>query len=364
MSSNLSNSQYLAIEHITKYARTRKNAAQKSIEEVLLMSSIPWGTYADAISKIYKYARVALHFHPDRPVEDMKCVAQSLLEQGIYKSQFETNISNGSVSAYPGGARDLWEKKMFGDAYHVEGVTNTQRPKYGALNLLLHPDGPAPMFGSCYFLLAPEVSQRCTFSYLDSHLDPKEKGTYSEFDDILASLFKEAFIRNGGLGEKELTPRKLIEHLLIDLESPFKDPSNREPKRNQNHYIEAQVHGDIRLKDDIDMLVADPSFKGTYIGELLEQICFKYSIKLYWHMGFSMRVEEIPSDFRGPTMPSLGKRIAQNSYVDASVIGAAVNDLKRSPELWKDRGSYEEVLQELKYMWHVLVQFGDSFESS
>jgi hypothetical protein len=106
----LSSSQHLAIEHITQYARTRKCEAQKSIKEVLQMSNIPW------------------------------------------------NYTYGSVSAYPGGARDLWEKKMFGGAYQLDGVTNSQRPKYGALNLLLHPDGPAPRFGSCYFLLSSKVS--------------------------------------------------------------------------------------------------------------------------------------------------------------------------------------------------------------
>lgn len=41
---------------------------------------------------------------------------------------------------------------------------------------MLHPDGPAPRFGSCYFLLSPKVSSRSTYTYLDSHQDPKEKG--------------------------------------------------------------------------------------------------------------------------------------------------------------------------------------------
>ncbi|AYB39645.1 DUF3626 domain-containing protein [Brevibacillus laterosporus] len=357
----LSSSQHLAIEHITQYARIRKHEAQKSIKEVLQMSNISWNTFEDAVAKLLSHARVALHFHPDRPMADMKSVAQSLLEQGIYKSQFETHISNGSVSAYPGGARDLWEKKMFGGAYQLDGVTNNQRPKYGALHVMLHPDGPAPRFGSCYFLLSPKVSYRCTYTYLDSYQDPKEKGSYAEFDDILAAIFKDAFFQDYAIGEKDLTPRKLIDHLLYNLEWPFKDSSKREPSRNLNHYIEAQVHGDIALKDDVEVLVADPSFKGTYIGGFLEKMCVKYSIDLYWHMGFSMRVEEIPEDFRGPTMPSLAERIARNNYIDASVIGVAANDLKRNPELWSDRGGYEKVLQELKYMWHVLVRFGNSF---
>ena len=108
------------------------------------MSNIPLDRYEEAVSKLRSHARVALHFHPDRPLADNRNVAQALLEEGIYKSQFETRISNGSVSAYPGGARDRWEQRLFGGAYQAEGVANRERPKYGALDLMLHADGPSP----------------------------------------------------------------------------------------------------------------------------------------------------------------------------------------------------------------------------
>lgn len=154
-----------------------------------------------------------------------------------------------------------------------------------------------------------------------------------------------------------------MHRLLYQLEQPYPDPSCREPKRNLNHCIEAQIHGEISLADDIDILVADPSFKGTSIGNILEQICSTYSIRLFWHMGFYLEAELVPSDFRGPMMPSLAKRIANDGTIDARVIGEAVNDLKRNPERWNDRGSDEEVLQELKYLWHVLVRFGKPYAS-
>ncbi|MEC0129135.1 DUF3626 domain-containing protein [Paenibacillus pabuli] len=363
MSNNrqLTRSQHAAIEYISNYARSQKREAQASLKEIFQLSNIPWNTFEEAVRKIKSHARVALHFHPDRPVVDMKSVAQSLFEQGIYKSQFETLISNGSVSAYSGGPRDLWEEKLFGGAYQLEGAANSERPKYGALHLLFHPDGPSPRFGSCYFLLKPNASHRCTFTYGGSQDDPKEKGTYEELDDILSALFTDAFFRDYAIGEKDLTPQKLIEQ-LYNLERPLKDPSKLVPYRNLNHFIETQVHGEIRLEDDVEVLVADPSFKGTDIGNYLEQICIKYSIELFWHMGFVMRSEDVPPDFRGPTMPSLAKRIARNGNIDASVIGNAVNDLKRNPDLWSDRGNYEEVLQELKYMWHVLVRYGKSID--
>ena len=107
------------------------------------MSNITDEIFEEAVANLKSHARIALHFHPDRLDSSMKSVAEALFEQGVYKSQFETLLSNGSVSAYPGGERDLWEKRIFGGAYQLEGVTNEQRPKYGALNLMLHPDGPA-----------------------------------------------------------------------------------------------------------------------------------------------------------------------------------------------------------------------------
>jgi hypothetical protein len=70
-----------------------------------------------SIQEIKTYARVALHFHPDRPDAGGQSVAESLLNTGRYRSQFETGISNGGLTAHPGGARQHWEEKLFGGAY-------------------------------------------------------------------------------------------------------------------------------------------------------------------------------------------------------------------------------------------------------
>ncbi|KZE69236.1 hypothetical protein AWM68_02920 [Fictibacillus phosphorivorans] len=354
----LSRSQRAAIQFFEEYAKKHKEEACETIEHILKMGNISVELYEKAVLKIKKNARIALHFHPDRPNSDLRTVAEALLLDSVYKSQFETQLSNGSVSAYPGGLRDTWEERIFGGAYQLEGTTNSQRPKYGALNLMLHPDGPAPRFGSCYFLLSPEVSERSTFTYLDSHQDPKEKGTLSQFDMVLSALLVEIFTRDFALGERELTPGRLIHHLLSNLNQPMVDLADQQAVRNLNHYIEAQVHGEISLEKDVEVLVADPSFRNTEVGKTLEQLCLKYAIKLYWHMGFELSVDEVPPDFRGPAMPSLAKRIAKNNVVNASVIGRAIMDLKQNPDAWSERGTYSEVLQELKLLWHVLVKVG------
>ncbi|CEG27221.1 DUF3626 domain-containing protein [Bacillus sp. B-jedd] len=354
----LTRSQTSAIKYIASYAKKHKHEANETIDHILRMSNINRQTFGEAINKLKANARVGLHFHPDRPDSSMISVAESLLTQGTYKSQFETLLSNGLVSTLPGGSRDRWEKRIFGGAYQQEGTTNNERPKYGALNLMLHPDGPSPRFGSCYFLLKPEVSVRCTYTYMDSHQDPFEKGTYEEFNMIVAALLEEIFTRDFAIGEKDLTPAKFIDHLLVNLEKPFPNPANQEPSRNLNHYIEAQVHGEISLKEDVEILVADPSFKNTETGRVLEKLCDKYAIALQWHAGFALPVDEVPDDFRGPSMPSLASRVARNDLLTADLIGAAVMDLKRNPDSWSDRGTYHEVLQELKLLWHVLVKYG------
>jgi hypothetical protein len=355
---NLTEAQSNALKNITEYAKGRKKNAQDLIAHVLRMSNVAHETYEAAVEALKAHARIGLHFHPDRPGPDKKPVALALLEGGIYRSQFETGISNGGVSAHPGGARDEWERIIFHGAYSFENSDVTERPKYGALNLMLHPDGPSPRFGSCYFILKPEVSRRSTFTYLDSHQNPPEKGTYDEFDDIMAALLGEVFARDFGIGENGLMPDKLINHLITELPKTLSDPTDRMPSRNLNHYIEAQVHGEIRLNRDVETLVSDPSFDRVEIGKVLDAVCSQNGIKRFRHRGFRLSVKNVPDNFRGPNMRSLAERIALDGYVDASLIGEAVMDLHMNPDSWLDRGEEKNVLQELKLLWHCLVKYG------
>src|ERR1700746_3624176 len=93
---------------------------------------------------------IGLYFHPERLGRDGVSVAEGLLRTGIYTNQFVAGLSSGSPSAFPGGERDLWEDRLFGGAYHRADVTSSGRPKYGALDAMHYPDGPAPRFGSCF----------------------------------------------------------------------------------------------------------------------------------------------------------------------------------------------------------------------
>jgi hypothetical protein len=193
---------------------------------------------------------------------------------------------------------------------------------------------------------------------MDSHRNPAEKGTLNYFEPIFAALMTESFERRCSLGRSQISPPELIEHLLTQLQLPFSKLMSSSQGRSLNHYIEAQIHGDIELSNDADILVADPCFNGKTPGEEIERMCESFELELHWHQGYRLLIDEVPDNFRGPSMPSLAKRISSTDYIDAFMIGLAAASLNANPKEWEDRGTYGEVLQELKCLWHVLVQFG------
>jgi hypothetical protein len=68
-------------------------------------------------------------------------------------------------------------------------------------------------------------------------------------------------------------------------------------------------------------------------------------------------VDEVPSDFRGPTMPPLARRVARNGFVDACSIGIAARRVRVDrPPLGGDPPDSD--LQQLKYLWHTVLAHG------
>jgi hypothetical protein len=128
--------------------------------------------------------QVILNFHPDRLIADGRTVAEALRDEGVYRSQFETGISNGGLTAYPGGDRDEWERRLFEGAYHAPSTpgTVTVRPKYGGLNLAGFTNGPAPAFGSCALVLSHHEKLRSTFLFGDSSERYEDMGTADAFE--------------------------------------------------------------------------------------------------------------------------------------------------------------------------------------
>jgi Protein of unknown function (DUF3626) len=367
----LSPSQRAALAHVLDLVRQQEVFAHPRVTEGLRRAGCGTATYREAMECVRAHARVVIHFHPDRFGVKPTPVAEALLKEGVYRNQFETGLSSGGLSAFPGGPRDSWERTLFGGAYHKEGVTDSDRPKYGTLELVRYPDGPIPRFGSCYLVLRPSVSRRTSFTFAGSE-DPRATerlGTIDRMDNVMAALLAE--IEAGGmaappwppfraptLGVPNLTVARLL-NVLRELASPRKDPAGLDAGRVLDTQIEAQVHGPVDVHEDVELLVADPAFAPTGTGEILRELASRYGFPLLWHCGFQLPVGEVPDDFRGPAMPRLAQRIAgKDGTLDAAVIGIAEASLHQQPDMWRDWGSHAEVLQHLKQLWHVLVHYG------
>jgi Protein of unknown function (DUF3626) len=266
--------------------------------------------------EIREQARITLNFHPDRRLADGRIVAEVLATEGVYRSQFETGVSNGSRTAFPGGERDEWEHELFEGAYRHSPPQD--RPKYGALNVGGFVYGAAPRFGSCHVRLRPELTDRATFTLGDSHLRPADVGTIDTLHCVLTALD-----RSG-----PLFPRAL------------------------DHYIEAQVHGPVQLRAHVEAVVLDPAFTGTPIAALVSAM----GVPVEWHGGFELRAHEYDSEFRGPHMPALAAAVAEayGEVIDAAVVGRFAAE----PQRWSRFGGPDELLQYAKHLWHTLVFAG------
>ena len=247
--------------------------------------------------------RVTLHFHPDRLVGGVP-ILERMARDGVYRSQFETRVSNGGLTAYPGGDRWRWESRIFGAAY--DDCPPAGRPKYGSLNFRQRRIGGSPRFGSAHLRLTAGTLDRATFCYPDSASAPERFGIAAR----LSSLVK--------LAEADDT-------------DPLDD------------YIEAHVHGPIEFTADVEALVLDPCYRATPV----EDGASRLGCPVEWHGGFTVTTAALLENpgYRGPEFARLGASLARDGALTPRLIG----DASRV-------GRHDE--QALKRVWHYVARFG------
>lgn len=247
---------------------------------------------------------ITLNFHPDALFEGQS-VLSKIIEDGVYRSQFETAISGGSVSYHSGGRRWQWESDLFDGTY--DKAPSMLRPKYGALNFNNSPVGAAPRFGSAHIQLKPCVSRKCTFAYPDSNFSPVHFGTYSRMD---------------------LIPLAVANNAVLD---------------KLDDYIEAHVHGQLLLCRDVACVVLDPSFRNTAI----EMSARELPVELRWHDGFCLT-----SEYYDQCLAYRGKDVAD--CIEQLSEQGKLTPAQLSP--YRD-GSMDAQL--VKKLWHCLARFGE-----
>ncbi|ASZ09826.1 DUF3626 domain-containing protein [Chitinophaga pendula] len=315
---------------------------------ILKFSNITTNEHQLFNDTILEKACINLHFHPDRFLSDNKQVIDGLIETGVYKNQFQTGVSSGSLTAKTGEDREMWENELFDNFY----TTNIQdRPKYGSLNLTCTSDGASPRFGSCFFITYPEIKYRCTFTYGDSYLLPQERGTAKKLIQIYTRLYQDIFIRNTALGFQYKGLRDFFNQTTTSL---YSDTLINKRSHNLDFYIEAQIHGHVDLEKDISTFVADYSFKGTEFEDRFKLLCERFNISFVWNAGYTLDEADFPNDFRGTATQDLAKVIADDGVINAYTIGKAFSNSKVTSQY----GDLE-LFQLAKYVWHCLVKYGE-----
>lgn len=357
---NLTQYQARAIQAVRSRAIALKNPARSEIGTIVQRSALEMGLLDSVLETVQTGARIGLHFHPERLDRTGVSVAEGLLRSGVYTNQFVAGLSNGSPSALPGTERDLWERRLFEGAYHAANVTPSGRPKYGALDVMSYPDGPAPRFGSCFFFLRPDVVKRSTFTFGGSHEDRALActGTIDVMEPVLAPLLSQLERGGGAFGIAGLSVQSCLTQMARSFSTPFPELPHRSLGRALDSFIEVQIHGELRLRNDMELLVVDSTFRDHPVGEVLTAISTEYRIPMKWHPGYRMTVTEVPNMFRGYPVRPLAERIASEGWLDAAIIGAAANSIRLCPKMWEGWASHDDLLAQFRRLWHVLVLTG------
>jgi hypothetical protein len=249
---------------------------------------------------------VTLNFHPDTLVSGVTII-ERLARDGLYRSQFETGTSSGGLTAYPGGDRWAWESRIFGGAY--DGADPSLRPKYGALNHHADPFGGSPRFGSCHLRLHSRMLARTSFCYPDSHMRPGHFGVADRMS-------------------------------LIEMAN-----ENRLALDFLDDYIEAHVHGPLRMAEDVEAVVLDPCYRGT----MTEDAALSLPCPVEWHAGFRLSVHRLGDceHYRGTAAAEAISSISTGGTITPLEIGAA-----------RTAGMDYQLA---KWAWHCVARFGRSW---
>ncbi|HEY3560477.1 MAG TPA: DUF3626 domain-containing protein [Kribbella sp.] len=240
---------------------------------------------------------IGLQFQPDWPFGG-GTVIEAMAVDGVYRSQFVTGISNGGLTAFPGGDRWLWESRLFSGRYDEQ--SGTARPVYGVWNRYADVYGGAIRFGSSYLRLRPETVERATFCFPDSARDPADFGDQHALPYLC----------------------QLADAAALD---PLDD------------YIEAHIHGPVRFATDVEALVLDPSFAGTAVEAAAREL----GCPIEYHPGFRATPADFDPAYRGAETVALARKLGDE--LTPHVLGAAA---RRHPA------------QQIKYVWHCLARFG------
>ncbi len=235
----LTNNQKNALAFAHKKSKTySKNTRLDAIYKFNLMGYTK-EDFNRSVDYIKNDVNIIIHVNLDNVLESI--INDS---DGLYRNRFETGTSGGCNFDKP---RRDWENSLFSKLY--DNAQPYERVKYGALNVTnsINGIGTCLHYGDSYFVLKKQVKNRSTFVIGDSSNMQMHLCTFEHFNILLS-----------------LIPNNLLKDIITVA-------LKKEKSLNNNYeYIEAQIHGPVRMNQDIEILMVNKKYKdNTNINMML-----------------------------------------------------------------------------------------------
>lgn len=229
-----------------KYVKKKSKIYSRQVKELLLgkLIDIDHINDFDILVNFVHSCDCIIHFRID--------LLDKMIKDTKYRNQFETGTSGGALSR---DARTDWEDNLFGGIYH--NAADPERVKYGVLNINNDRHGvkTALAYGDCYFVLHDHVKDRISFVYGDSSAKQIHICTMRHMYHALYYLDNE--------------------HLKTMIATA---KSGVQGYGMQYSYMEIQIHGDVRLKEDIKKIYIPVKYEATN-KDTIEEFCMKFDIE-------------------------------------------------------------------------------------
>lgn len=234
LESILSKTQLTAINKINKLCKQKHKAVIDKLNKYTI------GENVDKFKSKFIESPIAINF-------DIKHLPKIAIDTH-YRNQFETKTSGGWNS---NPDRIVWESGLFSNAYGSSKDNGFDRPKYGNLMIYEHGYNMCNGYGQLYFILKDNVKKRTTFTLGDSGNNKFSSNNVYSFKHAITSY---------------------------EMMTGDDDPAQ---KLYQYEYIELQIHGPIRLDEDVESLYLPECFKKSeskYVDKLI-----KKGIKIHYY---------------------------------------------------------------------------------
>jgi len=247
--------QLAAVRHIRMLAQENHARALPKLQNRVRRLGYSDNDLWMALAWVRELAPIIVHI-------DLNKIGQFLEKDTHYRNQFETNISGGLKNK---AVRTKWEYSLFGSAYTK--AQPSQRPKYGVQNIWNDHRGVmgCSQYGDSYLVLkgvrlratcSPEDSANCNARKLSSL-------------DFYAHVFL------------EYSDKELAETLRVasqDMAGGRGDSSD--VIETWGKYKEIQIHGDVRLDEHVQRLVAHEKHRAS--AAHVQRLADKHGWELMW----------------------------------------------------------------------------------